>query len=44
MVSHDVGRLPVLSRETSKLIGMLTRGDIIAAQRKRASAEATRRA
>lgn len=40
MVNHDVGRLPVLDRESREVIGILTRGDIIAAQRRRSMAEA----
>jgi CIC family chloride channel protein len=43
MVNHDVGRLPVLSRETRRVVGMVTRGDIIAAQRKRSLMETTPR-
>ncbi len=36
MVNHDVGRLPVMTRETPhKLIGMLTRSDILGAHRRR---------
>jgi len=36
MVNHDIGRLPVMSRtEPSKLVGILTRGDILRAHRRR---------
>jgi H+/Cl- antiporter ClcA len=36
MVNHDVGRLPVVSRENpGKVIGIITRGDILKAQRRR---------
>jgi chloride channel protein, CIC family len=36
MVRHDVGRLPVISRkQTGKLVGILTRSDILKAHRKR---------
>jgi len=35
MVSHDIGRLPVLERETRRVIGMITRSDLLAAHRKR---------
>jgi H+/Cl- antiporter ClcA len=36
MVNHDVGRLPVISREDpSKLVGIITRSDILRAHRRR---------
>jgi CIC family chloride channel protein len=35
MVNHDVGRLPVLSRTTRKLLGMITRSDVLAAHKGR---------
>jgi CBS domain-containing protein len=35
MVNHDIGRLPVLERETRRVIGMITRSDILAAHRTR---------
>ena len=35
MVSHDIGRLPVLERETRRVIGMITRSDLLASHRKR---------
>jgi CBS domain-containing protein len=36
MVNHDVGRLPVVSRqEPSKLVGMITRSDVLRAHRMR---------
>ncbi len=38
MVNHDVGRLPVISRENGgKLIGIITRSDVLAAHRVRLS-------
>jgi H+/Cl- antiporter ClcA/CBS domain-containing protein len=44
MVHHNVGRLPVLERETGKLIGIITRSDLLSAhgRRLRESREATR--
>jgi H+/Cl- antiporter ClcA len=36
MVKHDIGRLPVMSRENpSKLVGMITRSDLLRAHRSR---------
>jgi H+/Cl- antiporter ClcA/CBS domain-containing protein len=35
MVRHDVGRLPVLQRGTSRLVGIITRSDLLKAQRRR---------
>ena len=35
MVNHDIGRLPVLNRETRKLEGMITRSDVLSAHRHR---------
>jgi H+/Cl- antiporter ClcA len=35
MVDHDIGRLPVVERESMKLIGMITRSDLLSAHRKR---------
>ena len=36
MVNHDIGRLPVMSRAApSKLVGIVTRGDVLRAHRKR---------
>jgi H+/Cl- antiporter ClcA len=35
MVDHDIGRLPVIERESMKLIGMITRSDLLSAHRKR---------
>jgi H+/Cl- antiporter ClcA/CBS domain-containing protein len=41
MVNHDIGRLPVVSREAPhRLIGILTRSDILGANRKRMLEEA----
>jgi H+/Cl- antiporter ClcA/CBS domain-containing protein len=33
MVSHDIGRLPVISRGSAKLVGIITRSDLLSAQR-----------
>lgn len=34
MLNHDIGRLPVMTRESpSRLVGILTRSDVLAAQR-----------
>jgi CIC family chloride channel protein len=35
MVNHDVGRLPVLSRSDKKLLGIITRSDVLAAHKGR---------
>ncbi len=35
MVRHDIGRLPVLDRRTRKLVGFITRSDLLRAHRKR---------
>jgi len=35
MVYHNVGRLPVLSKKTHKLIGMITRSDLLKAHRRK---------
>jgi H+/Cl- antiporter ClcA/predicted transcriptional regulator len=35
MVNHDIGRLPVVSRSTRRVIAMLTRSDILTAHRGR---------
>jgi len=36
MVNHDVGRLPVMRRENpGKVIGIVTRSDLLSAQRRR---------
>lgn len=35
MARHDIGRLPVIQRGTSNLVGMLTRSDILKAHRRR---------
>lgn len=35
MVNHDIGRLPVVSREQRKLVGMITRSDLLRAHRRR---------
>jgi H+/Cl- antiporter ClcA/predicted transcriptional regulator len=35
MVRHDVGRLPVVSRETRRVVGIVTRSDLLKAHRRR---------
>jgi CIC family chloride channel protein len=35
MVNHDIGRLPVINRETRKVVGMITRSDVLSAHRHR---------
>jgi CBS domain-containing protein len=35
MVNHDIGRLPVIDRETRRVIAMITRSDLLAAHRHR---------
>jgi H+/Cl- antiporter ClcA/CBS domain-containing protein len=35
MVYHNIGRLPVLSKKTHKLIGMITRSDLLKAHRRK---------
>lgn len=35
MVNHDVGRVPVVARQTRKVVGILTRSDILSAYRRR---------
>jgi H+/Cl- antiporter ClcA/CBS domain-containing protein len=35
MVNHDIGRLPVLERRSHRIVGMLTRSDLISAHRRR---------
>jgi CBS domain-containing protein len=35
MVNHDIGRLPVVERERARVIGMVTRSDLLSAHRKR---------
>jgi H+/Cl- antiporter ClcA/predicted transcriptional regulator len=43
MVNHDIGRLPVVKRgEPGRVVGMLTRSDILGAHRKRILAAAAR--
>lgn len=37
MVRHDIGRLPVIDRNTSKLVGIVTRSDLLSAHSKRLS-------
>ena len=40
MVNHDIGRLPVVKRgEPGRVVGMLTRSDILGAHRKRLIAQ-----
>ncbi len=35
MANHDIGRLPVIDRQTRKVVGMVTRSDLLAAHRRR---------
>ncbi len=35
MVNHDVGRLPVVSRESNRIVGIITRSDILSSYRTR---------
>jgi CBS domain-containing protein len=35
MVNHDIGRLPVVNRATRKVVGMITRSDVLSAHRRR---------
>jgi CBS domain-containing protein len=35
MVNHDIGRLPVVSRKTGGLVGVITRSDVLKAHRQR---------
>jgi CBS domain-containing protein len=35
MVNHNIGRLPVIDRETGRLTGMITRSDLLSAHRAR---------
>jgi H+/Cl- antiporter ClcA len=35
MVNHDIGRLPVLDRETRRVVAMITRSDLLGAHRRR---------
>jgi CBS domain-containing protein len=37
MVNHDIGRLPVVDRETRQVIGIITRSDLLGAHRRRLS-------
>jgi H+/Cl- antiporter ClcA len=37
MVNHDIGRLPVVDRETRQVIGIVTRSDLLGAHRRRLS-------
>ncbi len=43
MVHHDIGRLPVLDRQTRRVIAMITRSDLLGAHRKRLRDETQRR-
>jgi H+/Cl- antiporter ClcA/CBS domain-containing protein len=44
MVNHNIGRLPVIDRKSSRIVGLITRSDLLSAhrQRLRASSEAKR--
>jgi CBS-domain-containing membrane protein len=35
MVNHDIGRLPVIDRANRRVIGMITRSDLLVARRHR---------
>ena len=35
MVNHNIGRLPVIDRPTGRLVGMITRSDLLSAHRRR---------
>jgi CBS domain-containing protein len=35
MVNHDIGRLPVIDRATTAVVGMITRSDLLSAHRHR---------
>jgi CBS domain-containing protein len=35
MVNHDIGRLPVLDRSTRRVVGVITRSDLLRAHRRR---------
>ncbi|MCC6320823.1 MAG: chloride channel protein [Phycisphaerales bacterium] len=35
MVRHNIGRLPVIERESRRLVGIITRGDLLGAHRQR---------
>jgi H+/Cl- antiporter ClcA/CBS domain-containing protein len=35
MVKHNIGRLPVIDRATTRLVGMITRSDLLSAHRRR---------
>lgn len=41
MLNHDIGRLPVLDRESKRLVGIVTRSDILAGYRHRLEEEVT---
>jgi H+/Cl- antiporter ClcA len=41
MVNHDIGRLPVLDRQSRQLVGILTRSDLLRAHRQRLTADHT---
>lgn len=42
MVNHDIGRLPVIDRDTCKLVGIITRSDVLKAHRGRLMQTPTR--
>jgi CBS domain-containing protein len=35
MANHDIGRLPVIDRNTARIIGMITRSDVLSAHRRK---------
>lgn len=42
MVRHDIGRLPVLDRQTNRVVGMVTRSDLLRAHRRRLDDQSAR--
>ncbi len=43
MVNHDVGRLPVIDRDSRRVIAMVTRSDLLGAHRRRLHGESQRK-
>jgi H+/Cl- antiporter ClcA len=41
MVNHDIGRLPILDRDSRRLVGILTRSDLLRAHRRRITHDRT---
>jgi CBS domain-containing protein len=42
MVNHDIGRLPVIDRQTRRVVAMITRSDLLGAHRRRLREESHR--